>query len=172
MTTYFPEYNGHCGPTAITHLVRMYGNRYGVGSIKNKTISQLFKIVADIGMEKHIFWNGQIINGTIFALTNQYLKAVFDHFGVNTSINGRYKLTYDNVKISLSSNRLMYVGVMGHATYGNHALAGYAYTRLQSSQTGWFKTYLKVVDGWVTGAKRYIDLASVPNDTYWEITFK
>lgn len=57
--------------------------------------------------------------------------------------------------------------VNNHSTYGDHHMVCYAYTRLISETTGLYKTYLKVADGWDTRPK-YVDLATVTSDTYWE----
>lgn len=116
--------------------------------------------------------NWDLLYGTVNIFAGSYIYDCFKYFGITTKVKGLYAITYDNVKTSLTNNRLMYVSLLGHNYYGYHAVACYAYTRLQSSSTGWYKTYIKVVDGWVTGAKRYIDLASVTNNlahNYWEI---
>lgn len=57
--------------------------------------------------------------------------------------------------------------VNNHSTYGDHHMVCYAYTRLISETTGLYKAYLKVADGWDTRPK-YVDLATVTSDTYWE----
>lgn len=47
-----------------------------------------------------------------------------------------------------------------HATYGSHSLATYAYTQFVSTTTGWYKSYVKVCDSWVSRG-RYLDLATL-----------
>ena len=60
--------------------------------------------------------------------------------------------------------------LQGHETYGNHAVICYAYTRLVSTSTNAYKTYMKVADGWYT-SPRYIDLATCLGDSYISIKF-
>lgn len=161
----------HCGPTAVTNMLRMYGNRFNISSIKSDTNSDLFGSVLWIGNCKYYF-NADIdlgvitLGGTFNSLAGSYIKDCFDEYGLTANCT-RKDINYNNIKYSLSRDYLLYLMVNNHSTYGNHHMVCYAYTRLISETTGLYKTYLKVADGWDTRPK-YVDLATVTSDTYWE----
>lgn len=161
----------HCGPTAITNMLRMYGNRFNISSIKGVSDAALFNSVTWIGNCKYYF-NANInigditLGGTFNALAGSYIKDCFKEYGLTANCT-RKDINYNNIKYSLNNDYLLYIMVNNHSTYGDHHMACYAYTRLISETTGLYKTYLKVADGWDTKPK-YIDLATVTSDTYWE----
>ena len=49
---------------------------------------------------------------------------------------------------------------IGSIMYGNHAVMCFVYARLVSQTTGYYKTYLKIADGWSPAQNRYIDLST------------
>ena len=51
------------------------------------------------------------------------------------------------------------MSLTAHNAYQNHAVVCFAYTRMVSSSTGYYKTYLKIADG-LNDEPRYIDLSS------------
>lgn len=161
-------YENHCGPTAITNMLRMYGNRFNVSSIKRLTDYALFTAVVKQGDGKYYF-NMDIgsLGGTINALTGAYISECFDNYGLDATCT-RTDISYDNIRATLLRDRLMDIIVMGHGTYGRHQIVGYAYTRLVSTTTGYYKTYVKIADGWST-SPRYADLATLTSDTYWDV---
>ena len=171
-------YVNHCGPTAITNMIIMYGNRYNNRSITSKLPTTIFANVANIGTVNMYYANadfevidGVVIGGTADSLADNYLVTCFEDYGVNITVSNKKKaISYNNVKTSLSNNALLYVMLNGNARYGNHHVASYAYTRMQSTKTGAYKTYLKIVDGWASHG-RYLDLAVVQNDYYWDVRF-
>ncbi|WP_312281858.1 hypothetical protein, partial [Oscillibacter sp.] len=166
-TSEFSGYKNHCGPTAITNMLIMYGNRYGINTINRKSTQDIFQRVADIGTANLYYVNsdlGGVIGGTSNTLAAKYTQVCFEEYGIDSGF-WRRDLTYDNIVATLEEDYIMYVMLQGHQTYGNHHIVGYAYTHLISSTTGLFKTYLKVADGWTTHP-RYIDLASASGDDY------
>ena len=69
--------------------------------------------------------------------------------------------TYDKIKSEINMQRPFLLNIVGsHSDYANHAVAGYAYTRLKSESTGYYKSFLKVADGLVHSG-RYIDIATI-----------
>ena len=84
-------------------------------------------------------------------------------FGMNVSVTNK-TASYNNIKTEISNNRPIYLSLLagGDTAYTEpdlgHDVIGYAYTRLKSSTTGNYKSFLKVADGWYSHG-RYIDLA-------------
>lgn len=164
----------HCGPTAITNMLKMYGDRFNISSIKGDTVDELFGSVLWIGNAKYYFnadisiGDDLVLGGTVNAWAGAYIKECFKEYGLTATCTKK-TISYSNIKTSLSNDHLLYLMATGHPTYGNHAMACYAYTRLVSSTTGLYKTYLKVADGWST-RPRYVDLATMTSDEYWDAT--
>lgn len=165
-------YHEHCGPTAITNLMCMYQYKYR--GIKNSldAAKTIFNYVAQYGISHAYYVNStSVVQGTSDTGAAPYIRNVFANYldvSVGTVL---YEVTYNNFKSTFENGRLMYLMLRNHADYGNHHLVGYAYTRLISSTTGWYKTYIKVCDGWGTSG-RYIDLASVSsNSSYYGVVF-
>ena len=163
----------HCGPTAITNMLINFGNRFGVSSIYNEDADDIFLTVADIGIDEWWYINNSnpIIGGTSNTFADGYILACFSAYNVlGIDVNGRYNINYTNIKTSLSNDRLVYVLIDGHEYYGDHHVLCYAYTRLVSSTTGNYYSYIKVADGWFS-SPRYIDLISLNGDKYWEVEY-
>ena len=163
-------YTQHCGPTAITNFLSMYGNRYNILSIKNTDPDDIFRTVAQIGYDYLYYYNWEH-GGTANASAGNYVVRCFQAFGINNVVkNYRKGLMYNNIRSTLENNHIAYVMLTGHPKYGNHHVICYAYTRLVSRATGYYKTYLKVADGH-SHDPRFLDLAAVTTDTYWEIDY-
>ena len=167
------SYNNHCGPTAITNLMCMYQYKYR--GIKNESdaAKTMFNYVAQYGI-RNLYYNNsdsKYFGGTSDTGAGPYIRGAFSSYlGVSTTTL-LYEVKYNNFRNSFANDAVMYLILHKHETYENHHLVGYAYTRLQSTTTGWYKTYLKVCDGWGKNG-RYIDLASVSDDSaYYEVNF-
>lgn len=173
-TSEYSGYKNHCGPTAITNALIMYGNRFEVESITSKTHTEIFENVAKIGTSHLYYVNSDlwgIIGGTSNALAANYILAAFNSYDVSgITVDGRFDINYKNIEISLRNDRLLYLLLDSHQLYGDHHVICYAYTRLVSDADGSYVTYLKVADGWAN-SPRYIDIASLDGDEYWEINY-
>lgn len=160
-------YKDHCGPTAILNIVLSCKNRYGMPDIANTPKAQLFKQILTYGLNMQFYSPGI---GTIRLTANAYIKNVMAAFGRSVNVNGRHNIDYNNVKAKLNDNDLLYLSLDNHETYGDHALIGYGYCRIQSQTTEWYKSYIKVADGW-SSRPRYIDMASAANSKFWSVDF-
>lgn len=173
-TSDFSGYYNHCGPTAITNLIKMYGNKYSNAVIKYSSNKNVFDKVLEANNDQLIPYyvnSTSFIKGTLNARANGFIKDSFAKYSVTASVQGRYDASYENIKSCfLYSGRLMYLMVSGHAPYGDHHVVGYAYTRLISQQTGWYKSYVKICDGHNSSA-RYVDMASISSDRFWQVSF-
>ena len=97
----------------------------------------------------------------------KWAKKAFDKYGVSTKIGSYTLLEYESMRDALKQGSLLLVGmekydeINGHVF--NHAVLGFAYTRLKSQSTGYMKTYLKAADTLSTSA-RYYDLKTIIQD--------
>ncbi len=170
-TKEYDGYRNHCGPTAITNMLIMYGNRFGVDSITSKTHTSVFTEVADIGTSNLYYINSETLGGTVNARVNNYILDVFEAYNVSgVTVDGRFGISYANIVTSLRNDRLLYLLLDNHDLYGDHHVICYAYTKLVGSTNSNYVIYLKVADGWAN-SPRYIDLSSVDGDKYWEIDY-
>ena len=62
--------------------------------------------------------------------------------------------------MELKNHRPFYLTLRAHPGYGNHGVAGYAYTRLPSKTTGDYLSFVKIADGWASYG-RYLDITSL-----------
>ena len=76
--------------------------------------------------------------------------------------------TYDNICNHLNNGSLLALKLYNHPAYSDlgdsslsaHRVLCFAYVRLRGQTTGYYKTYLKIADGWNDSA-RFIDLSTV-----------
>lgn len=172
----FSSYKEACGPIAITNIIKMYGGKYNNTTIKNSSDTTVFNKVIAANKEKdplyyeNATWeNG---GGTTRDTANDFIRDSFKKYNVNVRTFGEYDVNYQNTVNALgSSNRLMFIMTVssGRNPYGNHALVGYAYTRLMNSK-GEGRAFIKVCDGKVSDA-RYVEIDSIIGSTYWEVNF-
>lgn len=134
-----------CGPVALTNLLTLWGNHRKVKSITSVTPAQRLKQVIQYGKEKRYFKS----DGTSLFIIKDYEKEIFSKYGVTLEKIYDYKPTsYNQYKRQIEGEGpfLLYFG--GHKTYGYHYVLGYAYTRLKSESTGYYKSFVKIRDGW------------------------
>lgn len=165
----YPGFN--CGPTALTNLIETAGNYYNISAIKNKSITTLYSNIESIGVTNNWFGydytddNGNSVYGTFWVYMDDYLNAALNYYGVShqsVSTLLSSSLSYDIIKQKIEANQFCILGVLGHSTYQYHFVYPYAYTRFKNSQTGYYKSFLKVADGW-SSSGRYIDMSKILN---------
>lgn len=172
-------YYNCCGPIAITNIVLAYKKRYQDSSIPSR--SSVFQTIADYGAtHTKTFDSSNDVDRTAYYYVNDpdpdiggtsssrapyYIMDSLDMYNIQTSVSGRTLTKFEYVSLSLRSGCLLYLSTFNHELYDNHAVMCYAYTRLRSNVTGYYKTYLKVADGW-DNAPRYIDLLTVQADIF------
>ncbi|NCC88021.1 MAG: hypothetical protein EOM05_09190 [Clostridia bacterium] len=171
----FSGYSNHCGPTAITNLIKMYGSKYNKSAIKSDTNADVFAkvIEANCDMSPRCYTS---TGGTIREWANTLIQNSFAKYSATVYAYGLYDANFTNIKNCTSAtNKLMYLGVSNQGYYtenGPHAVVGYAYTKLQNTNypSVWY-SYVKVVDGWSIGS-RYIYIGDLLDDSsFWEVYF-
>lgn len=173
ITKHFDNNNGnhyyyHCGPTAITNIIKMYGNKYSESSISTASKYTVFTKVMEVNEEagyRYYTCDG----GTYDSTAGEFLRKSFQKFGVTISIYGRYKANYDNIKNASTGDRLMLIMLHGNGPYGNHSVVGFACNRI-INQNGGLISFVKVAGGHNTSG-RYIETLSISQDQYWEAYF-
>ena len=146
------SYKEHCGPTAITNLLEIVARYRGYDGVPYDTITQAFYQVAKLGMDKGYFVNNSM---TYFNLSEAYLKESFALFSITTSVS-RKNINYSNVKTAIDGYNPLFIALDGHNIYGNHFVAGYAYTCFENQQ-GDRVPFIKIADGW-NGSGRYLPI--------------
>lgn len=169
-TSNFSGYSNHCGPTAITNAIKMYGNKYNNSTIKNSTNSQVFAKVIQANQDAGgTYYNGD--DGTWDNKANSFIKDSFKKINVNVSVYGKYYCNVQNIKNATTADRLMYIMLHNYGKpYGDHAVIGYAWSRMTRSSDLGDKHFVKIADGHKSSA-RYIEVSLFINDQYWEIKF-
>ncbi len=168
----FPSYTNHCGPTAITNAIKMYGNKYGNNYIKGLSNTQVFNKVMEANK---LSGNAYYIpaDGTPDKTADAFIKDSFKRCGVTVSTYGPYICTVEDMKNATTADRLMYVMLHEYGgPYGDHHLIGYAWACLTDNTYTYSRNlhFLKISDGHKPSA-RALDMSQIVADKYWEIKF-
>lgn len=167
----FPGYEQNCGPTAITNMIRFFGLKSGHSRIMEKgTMKEIYDEVINANDDYYI---NKSNGGTFTEKANGFIRDSFNNFGLSVRTFGLYDVNYQNTVNALgSTNRLMYINLTKKTShpYGDHAVVGYAYTRLMNSK-GDGRAFIKIADGHSSDG-RYVEIDSIaPGATYWEVNF-
>lgn len=174
------HYYNHCGPVAITNILKMYGKKYGNSSLINKSYGEIFeKVIAASKTASPNYYINSSKGGTKGATANKFIEASFRQFGIapGTKIKtfGSYEVTYENIVNATTADRLMYIMLW---EYGSgevpHDVVGYAYTNIYNTKTNKARAFIKICDGYVV-TPRYIDASQLDtgygSTPYWEVKF-
>lgn len=164
-TTYsYGYWRGNCGPTAVTNIVEIVGNARNISKIKSTSHEIIFDKIAGHG-EK----NGYYKTGSGTSHTGNLIKGGFSEFNVNVTVTSKTP-TYENIKREIDLNQPFCIELLNYAhyckydDYGNllagHDVTGYAYTRFLNTDTGYYKSFVKIADGNATSG-RYLDIATL-----------
>lgn len=164
-----PQYNNACGPVTITNIISAYEKRFP----ERRDIPDadtVMDMVVDYGEDHWKYING---NYTFYYRANlgttpetipYYVLDCLNAYDIPTNVLGMYSVNYEQLKYHLEEGTLLFMRLFNHPTYNSssygHDVMCYAYTRLRSETTGYYKTYLKIADGYSSSA-RYLDLADV-----------
>lgn len=185
-------YNSHCGPVAITNIIKMYGNKYNP-TIKGYSKFTVFEkvIAASKTATPNYYINSPVINlgGTKGETANKFIEAAFRQvnvpigtkvktFGPYTADNkvGNEDEGFINIKNCTTGDRLMYLMLDNYGLKENsyapdvpHHVVGYAYNQL-TDNNGYYLTFIKICYGFNTSG-RYLDMQSIRWTPYWEVKF-
>lgn len=156
------EKTGVCVPLVITCAIRAYAFKHDDFLVREEKI-RTFNKVYNVGDSE-----GWItVRGVQPEVYGKWAKKAFDKYGIETKVGENTDLKYETMKGPLKRGSLLLVGMDKYdeinGTVFNHAVLGFAYTRLKSQSTGYMKTYLKAADTLSTSA-RYYDLKTIIKD--------
>lgn len=99
-------------------------------------------------------------NASPAARMASFLQDSFKQFNINVSVT-MVAPSFDRMKSACLNSKPFVIFIEpNHPYYSYYHVAGYAYTRLQNNSSGYYKSYVKVADGWAS-AGRYIDMATI-----------
>lgn len=166
----------HCGPLAITNLIKMYGKKYSKSTINNMSYTAVFNKVISVSKSGLFYYYDESIGGTRPLEADVFIKRAFDACGGNIDTYGLddpYELSPVNLTNALgTSNRLMYCMTYKAVSPFEmaHHFVGYAYVVYGCSGKS-DKYFLKVADG-VHGTGRFLDYKTLKDGDYWEVYCK
>ena len=163
--TDFVVYN--YGPTALTNFVQMFGDRFNMTNITSEYPHELYYDIVQIGIDDWCFFPSWGIDRDNLP---QYFQDVLDYYDIyyNSGSIAAKVPTYDNVVYQLNNGGPFYLTTINHGYYGEHAVTVYGYIRLVSQSTGYYKSYVKVCDGYASSG-RYIDMATIGTSSTGEM---
>ena len=163
-----------CGPAAFTNLVGAYKNRYpwaGNDLLRGfSNLNQLFADILTVGLNEGYYipkfaYPNAKHTGTINRfdyipnLLNRY--AMWSNYYIYSDTTGGIG-SYDALYAHLQDNRLIDIALESHHIYKNHEIICHGVTRLQSTTTNAYLSYMHIADGLNTST-RYITVASAMN---------
>ncbi|WP_300685385.1 hypothetical protein [Acutalibacter sp. 1XD8-36] len=182
ITTDFWGVDSHCGPTAITNMIMMYGERYNDDGIPHEgsilPLQAIFLGIIQVNdAAGKIYYTNKSAKdggGTKFSNSNEFIRKSFKKFGVTVSVSSSSLTpTTSNVQYATKYGKLMYISLSNCSPYTDsgykHAVVGYAFCRL-TNDAGSNLSFVKVCDGW-SKTPTYVLLASLSKDRYWEVSF-
>lgn len=179
------RYNGYCVPVCITNIIIAHSKKYNIplssydSSINN--YNDLFEYVAEVGIEYNYYLydsENNCYRGVNPSNVGAYLYRVFNRLSISANCVSNIIPTYDNIYNHLNNGSLLALRLYNHHAYsslndsspGGHRVLCFAYVRLRGQTTGYYKTYLKIADGW-NGSARFIDLSTVVDYVDGEYVF-
>ncbi len=166
-----PSYINACFPISLTNTIKLFFNRWGTSSEKNRGAKQIFGSVASL---KNSYGRSYYINsqsgGVLEDDMIDYAKAAFKNQASSLWVESSMSyITSSKVVNTLASkNKVLLCSLYtsDNQPYGRHAVVGYAYTTFvpQNSPSGPKYTFLKLCDGWSTG-NRFLDISTLKRST-------
>ncbi len=163
-------YVRHCGPTAVTNLIRAIKGREGQPLLETEDTT--FSRLAALGSHLLVYLNADvfgIFGGTSDLLSGIYLRQALKQYKCKARVIGRHFLNEKNVKAAVERGSILYVEFHRHPKYRNHHIICYSAEELlvRSNQKE-VEFYLRCADGW-SKEPQYLSLLSVPFGNFIEI---
>lgn len=157
---YPDHYKGHCGPTAVANIIQIVGRQRNISSITSKSSAQIFdRALFDGDQSGHY-------DRTKTVFSEKLIEECWKR-GYGITVDSQFKAAnYTTIKNEIDNNRPFFLDIRKNPIYnqsnekdkwGDHAVVGYAYTRFLNTTTGYYKSFVKIADGWFRGG-RYLDI--------------
>lgn len=175
--TDFAKNEPNCCLTAITNMMKMYGEKYNT-SLKTTSYASIYNkvLAASEGYYSTEGFTDSAFGGVIPEQAGTITRKSFAAYGIviDTYWEWGAQINYQRtIDLFSSPNRLMLLGVLQNSSkhpYGSHALVGYAYTRICNDKNI-YRAFIKVADG-RNRKGCYVEIDSVASGSkYWQITF-
>ncbi|MEY8313390.1 hypothetical protein AALA61_15785 [Oscillospiraceae bacterium 42-9] len=170
VTSDFSGYKNHCGPTAITNAIQMYGSKNYVYTGSDQTV---FKNVIKANLANNgKYYSGS--DGTWNSSAGEFIEKAFLANNIYAATTyGTYDCNIENTKNACTDNRLMYIMLLDHATYGDHHVIGYAWNAMSCPSVSSNPFYfIKICDGHRKyGTYLHLAYLELLGTKYWEIYF-
>lgn len=150
------KYHRHCGPTAVTNLIRTLLIEKAIRDKKKIQADQaaeaedpdrIFRQVARTGRKYLAYWNTDLFGhfgGTSDFLVPLYLRRCLDENGLDRiRLRGPFPAVRRAMGKALREGAILYLELHFHPKYGNHHLLVYGYARDSRGRLCW-----KTADGW------------------------
>lgn len=171
---YFDEINGnkyenHCSPLVATNLIYYWNNIFSekIDILQNNSIENTFEKFFKL-------MDTSIIDGTSRKdISPSYIK-YFEQKKI--SIISKHYTTYKDSEVikQIDNGFPVHISLNNHFNYGNHSVLAVGYIRYQYKTTlGYkYKTYLRIVDGFVSTPNRFITSSSSGDWDYFTMDLK
>lgn len=154
-------YENHCGPTAVANIIQIVGKQRNISSITSKSSEEIFRKALDDGGNSGYYHYQKGTNHSEKLIEECWKR------GYGITVDSQLKAAnYTNIKNEINNNRPVYLKLLKNPMYnqqneiqhwGNHAVVGYAYTRFLNITAGYYKSFVKIADGWARSG-RYLDI--------------
>ena len=153
------NYNGPCGPVAITNALITYRITTTGSSIPSDD-DALFRAVANCGIREGYYVRYGASAGTDVDYMTSYALDAFLMYSIHPGTT-QYSLglgSYETFKYNLESNNFIIINTKDDQIYNDHGVFCHGFTRFRSQTTGAYLSYLHLADGIYPGP-RYIPMA-------------
>ena len=142
------RFHRHCGPTAITNLLRSCAMREGKIDSLPEDPCEIFERVAQIGRRRLIYINLDLFHrfgGTLDAMAGLYLQRCFREYGLQRpSLRFRFRPDERAMTRALKNGAVLYLQMRGHSKYGNHHMLCYGREDFPDGRPAVYR----IADGW------------------------
>lgn len=154
------NYNGPCGPIAITNTIIAYRNRYRASApdvpVDNNSV---FANIAGYGITNNYYKKWPSYNestgaitapaGTLVSNMNAFTLGSYHYYNllptVTTDSDGLG--SYNSFNQELSANHLLIISTPGTSNSVGHAIVCRGFTRYISEDGQWYLSYIHIADG-------------------------
>lgn len=161
----------HCGPTAITNLLRSVARRTGNTWIERHSAEDLFEVVASEGSRILAYHNGSwhnLFGGTSDVLAGYFINKAADAVRMPAlAESAPVMILTQQLYQWMREGNLAFLMLHRHECYRNHHVLCNGVITV-ANRDGKQHRYYQIMDGWAS-RPRYVDERSVIGDLFWKI---
>ncbi len=161
----------HCGPTAITNLLRCFYRRTGNRWMARHSAADLFEVVASEGSRILAYHNGSwhsLFGGTSDLMAGHFINKAADAVGMPSLAQSPPVMIVNRQLYTwMKEGNLAFLMLHRHECYRNHHVLCNGVITV-TNHKGENHRYYQIMDGWAH-RPRYVDERSVKGDLFWKI---